>query len=113
MLRLFGVAEVPLGLAVVCGTCRFVILEDHCPENTTPPVIPINYLKRVDAVIRQKREYMTLAEAGKTTKLVSIPRTQHQTTSMMNFPEEGWMLPDEKLERYVKEYGGEIRLFCV
>ena len=24
----------------------------------------------------------------------------------MNFPEEGWMLPHEELERYVTEYGG-------
>ena len=73
--------------------------------NTTPPLIPINYLKTVDAVIRPKHEIMTLAEAGKSTKLVSIPRTQHQTTSMMNFPEDGWTLPMKSLEYYVKKYG--------
>ena len=104
--KTLGIAEVPVGLAGVNGTCRFVILEDPCPENATPPLIPINYLKKVDAVIRPKHEIMTLAGAGKTTKLVSIPRTQHQTTSMMKFSEEGWMLPDDRLERYVKKYGG-------
>ena len=54
---------------------------------------------------------MTLAEAGKTTKLVSIPRTQHQTTSMMNFPEKGWSLPEKSLGHFVTKYGGN--LFCL
>ena len=64
--KTLGVAEVPIGMAGVCGTCRFVILEDPSPQNTTPPLIPINYLKTVDVVIRPKHEIMTLAEAGKT-----------------------------------------------
>ena len=104
--KTLGIAEVPVGMAGVCGTCRFVIWEDHSPKNTTPPLIPIKYLKTVDAVIRHNHEIMTLAETGKSTKLVSIPRTQHQTTSMMNFPEEGWTLPQKSLEYYVKRYGG-------
>ena len=110
--KTLGIAEVPVGLAGVCGTCRFVILEDPCPENITPPSSPINYLKKVDAVIRPKHEIMSLAEAGKTTRLVSIPRTQHQTTSMMKFPDEGWALPEKEFEFYVKKYG-DIRFVCV
>ena len=57
-------------MAGVCGTCMFFILEDPSPKNTTLPLIPINYLKREEAVIRPKHEIMTLAEAGKTTKLI-------------------------------------------
>ena len=109
--KTLGIAEVPVGMAGVCGTCRFVILEDPSPKNTTPPLIPINYLKTVDAVLRPKHELMTLAEDGNSTKLVSIPRTQHQTTSTMNFPEEEWSLPKKSLKRYVKKYGGNW--FCL
>ena len=76
-----------------------------------PPLIPINYLKNVDAVLRPKHEIMNLAEAGVTTKLVSIEGTQHQTTSMMNFPEEGWSLPEKSLDHFVRKYGGNP--FCL
>ena len=41
---------------------------------------------------------MTLADAVVTNKLVVIERTQHQTTSLMNFPAEGWALPDEVID---------------
>ena len=89
---------IPIGMAGVCGACRFVILEDPPPQNTTLPLIPINYLKNVDAVLRPKHEIMILAEAGVTTKLASIERIQHQKTSMMNFPEEGWALPERDID---------------
>ena len=62
---------------------------------TTLPLIPINLLKKLDTVIRPKDELLTLVDAGVTTKLVSIQRTEHQTTSLMNFPSEGWSMQDE------------------
>ena len=73
-------------MAGACGLCFSVVLQDPSPDATTPPLIPINLLKKLDAVMRPKHELMTLVDAGVTTRLVSIERTEHQTTSSTNFP---------------------------
>ena len=52
-----AIAEVPIGMAGVCGTRKFVALEDPSPKNNTPPLIPINYLKTVDAVLRPNNDH--------------------------------------------------------
>ena len=109
--KTLGTAEVPIDMAGVCGLCRFVMLDDPFSKATTPPLISMNLLKEMDAVLRPKHEIMTLAEAGVTTKLVSIERTQHQMTSTMNFPEEGWSLPEGYIDYYVKSCGGTS--FCL
>ena len=104
--KILGNSEMPIGMAGACGLCLFVVLEHPSSDQTTPPLIPINLLKKLDAVIRPKHEIMTLADAGVTTKLVSIERKQHQTTSLMNFSAEGWAMPEEVIEACFRQFGG-------
>eukprot|EP00973_Karenia_brevis_P056060 7797266-Karenia_brevis.AAC.1 len=79
----------PMGVAGVSGTCRFVIVEDP-PEHKTPPLVPISLSKTWDAVLEPRYSLMTLRDVGVVTQLSDITESQYQTVNMMGFGEDGW-----------------------
>ena len=102
---ILAICVMPMGIAGVPGLMEWAVCEDS-PQDNAPPLLPISWQKDADAAIEPKQRRMTLrAHGNAVAKLHDLP-TEHQTTSVLEFGEDGWCLPPEHLTYYKNKYGG-------
>ena len=107
---MIGIADVPTGIATLPGLTRWVILEDASEDSKTPPLVPIKLLKLFDAKIEPAQRKMTI-RFGKTPVVAQLEdcdsndvnKTEHQTTSLMSFDDQGWFMPNADLDPFRKK----------
>ena len=58
--KVLAMCIMPTGLAGVNGVSQWVVLDEPDPKHRVPPLIPINMLKDLDAVIEPRQKKLTL-----------------------------------------------------
>ncbi len=92
------IAEVPVGLGGFPGIMTFTVLDDSNGQEV-PPLVPINLLEGLDAVLAIRDGTMDLRAIGVVVQCAK-EMTGHHSASLMDFPESGWCLPTYMLDKY-------------
>ena len=85
-------AEIPVGVATICGIMRVHVTEDAVGSEV-PLLFPVNLCRGLKAVIDTDTGVCVLKAHDVQTQMESMP-SGHWEISIMEYPEDGWTIPE-------------------
>ena len=92
------VMDAPIGLGGACGIMRVTVLKDMDGGAGIPLLLGVGLLEALAATIDVGKGTLAMPAIGRNTDLVKLP-SGHLAASIVNYPDEGWEMPEECLRR--------------
>ena len=102
--KVLAICLMPMGVAGTHALMEWAVIEDPSGRDPTPALLSNPFLIETDAVTESKYNRLTLRRNQCQTTMVLLP-SQHHSTSMLNFGDNPWKMPDVTEKFFVDGWG--------